>query len=168
VVQVDTTTIANLSSVVKNSMLNSHGKYMELAKETIWLNLTLYSRSEILMAICQLEFSVLRLSRQVDDLLAALQHVMLGKLPLSLMGPEVLMGILRNVSLNLPDGYELAVGTKKENTNDYYDLVKTQIIADLHILKLVMKIPLKTADRQFSLHKLVVTPSRVNGNKFVQ
>jgi hypothetical protein len=33
---------------------------------------------------------------------------------------------------------------------------------------LVMKIPLKTADRQFTLYKLVVMPSRISGNKFVQ
>jgi hypothetical protein len=47
-------------------------------------------------------------------------------------------------------------------------LVKTQVIADFHSLKLVMEIPLKTADRQFNLYKLVVTPSRISGNKFVQ
>jgi hypothetical protein len=35
------------------------------------------------------------------------------------------MGILRNVSLNLPDVYELAAGTKMENIHDYYDLAKT-------------------------------------------
>jgi hypothetical protein len=119
------------------------------------------------MAIRQLEFSVLQVSRQIDDLLAAVQQVMSGKLPLFLVGPDILMGILRNVPLNFPDGYELAVGTKK-NANDYYDLVKTQIVADFHSLKLVMYVPLKTADRQFTLHKLVVTPSRVMGNKFVQ
>jgi hypothetical protein len=40
---------------------------------------------------------------------------------------------------------------------------KTQIIADLHSLKLVMYVPLKTADRQFTLHKLVVTPCASHG-----
>jgi hypothetical protein len=33
---------------------------------------------------------------------------------------------------------------------------------------MVMKIPLKTADRKFFLYKLVATPSRISGNKFVQ
>jgi hypothetical protein len=144
--------------------LDSHGKYFELAKEIICLNLTLYNRSEVFMAIRQLEFSVLQLSRQIDDLLAAIQYVFLGKMPLSFMGPEILMGILRNVSLNLPDGYEMAAGTKMENIHDYDDLVKTEVIADLHSLKLVMEIPLKTADRQFTLYKLVATPSRISGN----
>jgi hypothetical protein len=35
VTQVDTAAIANLSSVVKNFMLDSHERYMELAKEII-------------------------------------------------------------------------------------------------------------------------------------
>jgi hypothetical protein len=106
--------------------------------------------------------------RQIDGLLAAIQYVFLGKMPLSFMGPEILMGILRNVSLNLPDGYEMATGTKMENIHAYHDLVKTEVIADLHSLKMVMKIPLKTADRQFTLYKLVATPSRISGNKFFQ
>jgi hypothetical protein len=89
VIRVDTAAITNLSSVVKDFMLDSHGKYFELAKEIIWLNLTLYNRSEVFMAIRQLEFSVLQLSRQIDDLLAALQYVFLGKMPLSFMGPEI-------------------------------------------------------------------------------
>jgi hypothetical protein len=55
------------------------------------------------------------LLRQIDDLVAAVQYAFLGKLPLSFIGPEILLGILRNVSLNLPDGYELAAGTKLEN-----------------------------------------------------
>jgi hypothetical protein len=134
VIRVDTAAITNLSSVVKDFMLDSHGKYFELAKEIMWLNLTLYNHSAVFMAIRQLEFSVLQLSRQIDDLLAAIQYVFLGKLPLSFMGPQILMRILRNVSLNLPDGYELAAGTKMENVHDYYDLEETEMIADLHSL----------------------------------
>jgi hypothetical protein len=45
---------------------------------------------------------------------------------------------------------------------------KTLIVADCHSLKLVMKIPLKSADRQFTLYELVATPSRISGNKFIQ
>jgi hypothetical protein len=134
----------------------------------MWLNFTLFNRSEVFMAIRQLEFSILHMSRQIDDLLAAVHYVFLGKLPLSFMGPENLMGIFRNVSLNLPDGYELAAGTSKESVHDYYDIIKTEVIADLHSFKLVMKIPLKSADRQFTLYKLVATPSRISGNKFIQ
>jgi hypothetical protein len=37
-------------------MIESHGKYFELAKEIMWLNLTVYKRSEDYMAIRQLEF----------------------------------------------------------------------------------------------------------------
>jgi hypothetical protein len=116
-------------------MLDSHGKYFDLDKEIMWLNFTLYIRSAVFMAIRQLEFSVLQLSRQIDDLrvLAAIQYVFLGKLPLSFMGPQILMGLLRNVSLNLPDGYERAAGTKMENIHDYYDLVKTEVLADLQV-----------------------------------
>jgi hypothetical protein len=104
VTRVDTAAITNLSFVVKDFMVESHAKYFELAKESMWLNLNVYNQSEVYMAIRQLEFSVFQLLRKIYDLLAAIRHVFLSKLPFSFMGTEILLGILRDVSLNLPDG----------------------------------------------------------------
>jgi len=59
------------------------------------------------MAVHQLEFALLQLTQQVDELLTAVQYMLQDKLPVTLISSSVLYIILRNVSFHLPDGYEL-------------------------------------------------------------
>jgi hypothetical protein len=54
-----------------------------------------------------------------------------GKLPVKLINPTTLHNILRNVSLNLPDGYEL---------------ISVTLVGDIHCLKIILNIPLKTVN----------------------
>jgi len=43
--------------------------------------------------------------QQTDELLTAIQYVMLDKLPINLINPTTLQNVLRNVSLQLPRGF---------------------------------------------------------------
>jgi len=43
----------------------------------------------------------------------------LGKLPIGFINPTTLYNILRNVSLHLPENFELVAGVKIENINLY-------------------------------------------------
>jgi hypothetical protein len=95
---VNTEAVANLSSAVKDFMIRSHDRFYEVTRDIMLLNLTTYNQSAIYMAVRQLEFSLLQLTQLIDSLLAAVQCVLHGKLPLSLIGPSILQGILRNVS----------------------------------------------------------------------
>jgi len=70
------------------------------------------------------------LIQQLDELTNAIQCVILGKLPVLLINLAVLHNILRNVSLHLTENYELIAGTKAENINLCYEIVKITVIGN--------------------------------------
>ena len=160
--------IANLSNVVKEQMIQSHDQLLNLAKDMFWLNATFHTESSVFAVIRQLEFTLMQLIQQIDGLFSAVQYAVLGKLPNKLIGPLELQGILRNITLLLPEGYELVAGTSKENIHLYYDLTKVSIIANVHSINLVMTIPLKTADSYFTLFKLIALPTQISPGRFVK
>ena len=51
------------------------------------------------MAVTQLEFAILQLTQQIDELLGTTQSILQGKLPTALINPTILHNILRNVTL---------------------------------------------------------------------
>ena len=63
----------------------------------------------------------------------------------------MLLNMLKNVSLQLPDRYELIAGIRAENVHLYYELVKVSIAATTHGIKLIVSVPLKGTDRHFTL-----------------
>ena len=93
---------------------------------------------------------------------------MLGKLPMNLVNPTTLQNILRNVFLQLPGGFDLILGTKTENNHLCYEIIKVTAIANVHGIKLIVNVPLKTANQLFTLHKIFVLPTRISNNNFVQ
>ena len=88
------------------------------------LNLTLFNQSALFAIIRELEYALLQLTLQVDELLMAVQYTLSGKFPITIIGPNVLYSILRNISLCLPENYELIAGTKFGNIHLYYELIK--------------------------------------------
>ena len=101
--RVNTKAIANLSSIVSDFIIRSHDRFGEVTRDILWLNVAIHSQSEIYMSVRQLEFSLLQLMQQVDELLAAIQSIMGGRLPMTLVNPLFLHNILRNVSLQLSE-----------------------------------------------------------------
>jgi len=99
--------------------------------------------------IWQLEFEVLQLIQQIDELLTVVQSILQGKLPIPLVNPTILHNILRNVSLNLTENYELVAATKWENIHLYYDLVEVSMLGNAHGVSMLMFIPLKSAKSVF-------------------
>ena len=83
---------------------------------------------------------------------------MQGKLPIGLINPTTLQGVLRIISLQLPERYELIVGTKTEKTYLYYEIVEVSVIGDVHSIKLFIHVPLRTANSQFTLYKVAALP----------
>ena len=70
--------------------------------------------------------------QQIDDLFNIIQCAMHGRLSIKLVNPTVLQRILRNVTLRLPEGYELIAGTNIENVHLYYDMTAVSIVANTH------------------------------------
>ena len=119
----------------------------------MWLNLTLFGQSIIFTAVRELEFTLLQLIQRVE-LFAAIQHAIQGKLSVNLINPTTLRSILQNVSLNLPEGFELIAGTRAENIHLYYNLITVTVLRNVHSVKIVIHVPLKTVDRHFRVYKL--------------
>ena len=63
----------------------------------MWLNITVYAQSELFTTIRQLEFALLRLIQQLDELSSALQSAVQGRLSVSLITPKTLLNMLKNV-----------------------------------------------------------------------
>jgi len=100
-------------------------------------------------------------------MLVAVQHILLGKLLITIVNPKILHNILCNISLFLPENYELAAGTRLENIYSYYDLIKIAVVGSLHNVKLIMYVPNKTANQHFTLYRIIGLPNRIGNDKFV-
>ena len=159
--------IANLSSIVKDIVSQSYERFQQTAREVIWLNYTLHGQSELFTAVRQVEFALLQMTQQVSDLISAAQSVLQGRLPMSLVNPTTLQNILRNISMHLPEGYELIAGSRTDSIYLYYELTSVALIGNSHGLQIIINVPLKSADQYFTLYEIIVLPSRVSGYNFV-
>jgi len=160
--------IENLSNIVKDIVIQSNEHYQQVNRDLMWLNLTLFGQSRIFTAVRELEFTLLHLMQRVDELFAAIQHAIQGILSVNLINPTTLHNILRNVSLHLPEGYELITGTRAENIHLHYNLITVTVLGNVHSVKIVIHVPLKTVDRHFTIYKLFVFSTRISDNKFVK
>jgi len=89
-----------------------------------------------------------------------------SSLSASLINPTILLNILKNVSLQLPSGYELIAEIRAENIHLYYELVKVSVAATPHCIKLIIGVPLKSTNRHFTLYKVFTLPERISSNRF--
>jgi hypothetical protein len=105
---------------------------------------------------------------QIDELNMAVQNILMGKLPVAILKPNVLHNILRNISLIMPQNYELAAGIKIENIHAYYELIKTSIVGNAHGLHLILEVPLKTANQIFNLYRIVTLPTKAFNDTFAR
>jgi hypothetical protein len=87
---------------------------------------------------------------------------------MTLVNPVTLHSILKNISLRLPDGYELVAETKLENVHLYYDCVTTAIIGDPYHIKMIFNVHLKTVNRHFMLYKILALSTRFSNSTFIQ
>jgi len=67
-----------------------------------------------------LEFTFTQLEYQIDKILEAFKTLVTGRLPPNLLSPDVLHNILTDVTLRLPEGSQLMVGSQYEDLPWYY------------------------------------------------
>jgi hypothetical protein len=157
--------IEDISNIVKHDMIKSHDKFQQITRDIVWLNVTICGQSEISMAVRRLEFALLQLTQQIYDLFIALQCAIQGNLSVKLIDPLTLQNILRNVILQLPEGYKLIPGSKTENIHQYYQIAKVTVAATAHCIKLIISISLETASQHFTLYKITTLPESITFDK---
>ena len=59
-------------------------------------------------------------------------------------------------------------GTKTDKIYLYHELVQVSVIGNVHSIKLIVNVQLKTANSQFTLYKVVVLPTRVSKTSFIK
>ena len=89
-----------------------------------------------------------------------------GNLPVKLIYPLTFHNILRNVTLQLPDGFELIFVTKTENIHQYYQIGKVTVVAKVHQVKLLISMYLK-AEYHHPLKLIVAVPSSCGNSTFL-
>jgi hypothetical protein len=168
-VKFDTKAVDILSGKIKSIMLESAKWTNKVDMTTQWLNATIFNQTSIFTYIRQLELEVLELKMRVKDILHGVEQSLSGRLSLSLIPPDVLLGILRNVTFVLPDGYSLIVGLHRNNMHYYYEYSSIAIMVHHHSMRLIVSIPLKTSDRLFNIYKVFTLPYKIAElNKYVQ
>jgi len=146
----NTDIIANLSGVLKDSKIQSHDKYQQIKRQLFWFNLIFLGQSTTYTAVRQIDLTLLQLTQQLDEIFSAIQLAISGSLSMKLISPSSLQSILRNITLNLPEGYELIAGTRTENIHQYYKLSKVSVVPNFHCIKRIVHIPLKSAVHSFT------------------
>ena len=139
--------IANLSTTLKGIALKAQQGFQAVSSRLTRNNQLI----EAATVIRQLEFALIQLEINLDELIDAMQYVHLGRTSLNLIGPTTLRELLKNVTLALPEGLELIVGLRPNNVYLYYEVNEAIMLADVHSFKLVLSVPLKTVNRQYEL-----------------
>ena len=70
-----------------------------------------------------------KLGKAVCDVLVTLEKLRI-----------IIQNILRNVSLQLPENFELIAGTKIQNIHLYYKLISVTVMGDAHGIKLFINV----------------------------
>jgi len=91
-----------------------------------------------------------------------------GNIPPRLIQFNALQDILKNVTLNLPEGYELIFGAQFNNMPWYVKHVKSSLLADLYNYMVVMYFPLTMVDRKYELFKVIAFSSRILNTTYVR
>jgi hypothetical protein len=157
-VKFNTKVVEIISEKIKSVMLD-FGKWTnKVDMTTQWLNATIFNQTSIFNYIRQLELEVLELQMRVKELVHGVEQSLTGRLSLSLISPDVLLEILRNITFFLPDGYNLISGLHRNNMYYYYEYSSIALMAHHHSVRLIVSVPLKTSDRIFNIYKIFTLP----------
>jgi len=78
ITSVNADAIANLTGIIRDYMIKSHDKFRGITRDILWLNMTIYSQSDLFMTIRQIELAILQLTQQLDELMGAIQPIIMG------------------------------------------------------------------------------------------
>jgi hypothetical protein len=117
---------------------------------------------EIELAILEMKFSLVQLHESLD-------LTSVGKLSSTLINPQNLSELLKQVSLHLPTGTSMLTGLTVEEVYVYYAVTNVHATATSQSIRLFIDIPLKAADRYFELYQAHSLPFFHNDlKKFVR
>ena len=163
-VKFDHEALANWSFILRDFTMKSQEKFQKTVTRFEWA----MKLQEATTAVRQLVFSLTQLELQINELLEAFQTLVTGKMPPRLIQFNVFQDISKNVTLNLPQGYELIMGNQFNNMPWYVKHAKVALLADLYKYMLVLYFPFTIVDRKYELLKVIAFPSRILNTTYVR
>jgi hypothetical protein len=106
----------------------------------------------------ELEFMVIQLQQSVMRLQEGLDFTATGSLSSVLIPPHNLSAILQGVILKLHPGVSLIAGFESEDMYIHYEVARVQAYATRTAIRLVVRLPLRGADRVMTLFRTVPLP----------
>jgi hypothetical protein len=88
-------------------------------------------------------------------------------IPINVITPTILRGILRNIYLNLPEGYALIGEAEPLSLGLYYEFIKVTIMTNSQFM-LVLSFPIKDVWRKYELYRLYVLPFEIVPKTFLR
>lgn len=107
----------------------------------------------------RVEFTALRLQRELLQLYEGLEVISSGRLPSILVSPNNLSILLQQTALRLQRDVSFITNTEINKKYVYYDIVRVQAYATLRAIRLVARISFRVADRIMTLHRVEPLPT---------
>jgi hypothetical protein len=131
-----------MAAILRDYVVKVRDKYQKTVSRIEWLK----RQQEATVAVRDLEFTLIQFQLQLEQLLEAFQTLMTGIIPDNLLSFEKLHDTLKDVTLNLPEGCELAMGSQYNQMPWYYMHTDAVMTADFHSFKLAMLLPITVAN----------------------
>jgi hypothetical protein len=151
-----------MARILKNVITHAFAYQKILDNSGEHLEDLIYFQSNVSRTMRELEFTVVQLQQSVTRLQEGLETSATGKLSSVLIPPHNLSKILQEVILKLPQDISLIAGFSIENMYVYYDVATVLAYATRTAIRLVVRLPLRGADRVMTLFKSVPLPTYSN------
>ncbi|PNF31400.1 hypothetical protein B7P43_G04086, partial [Cryptotermes secundus] len=151
--------LAAVARILKNVVSNALKIQKTWNDTTRNLENLISYRANISRVMRELDFMAVQLQQSVMRLQEGLETSATGRLSSVLIPPHNLSMILQQVILKLPQDVSLIAGFTIDNMYIYYEVAKVQAYATTTAIRLVVRIPLRGADRVMTLFRSVPLPA---------
>jgi hypothetical protein len=156
-VTIDHAALVNLSATIKNFAENTKSTFQEVSSKFELGNKLRETAAEIR----KLEFALFRLESYVNGYMVGLQVAMQGQIPINVITPTIVRGILTNITPNFPEGYALIAEAGPLSLRWYYEFIKVTLMTNSQGFRLVLSILIKNLWRKYELYRLYVLPFEI-------
>jgi hypothetical protein len=146
-----------LARTLKNVIINAFTYQKNFEEAVQQLKTLIYFQSNVSRVMLELEFTAMQ--RAIIQVQEGLENSATGRLSSVLIPPHNLSKILEEVTLRLPQDVSLTAGSNTENMYVYYEVATVQAYATMTVIRLIVRIPLRGADRVMILFRSLPLPA---------
>jgi hypothetical protein len=151
--------LATVARILKSVITNAFAYQNTLNSTVQRLEDLIYFQANVSRTMCELEFTVVQLQQSLMNLQEGMETSATGRLSSVFIPPYNLSKILQEVILKLPQHVSLIAKFSIENMYVNYDVTNVQAYASTTTILLVVRLPLRTADRVMTLFRSVPLPA---------